>query len=107
MSSYAPDGGLWVPNHLPRLSLEELGRLQGEPFHVVVATIIAKFSQDEVPFDVLLSMAKEAYDQEAWGGKSDILPIHPLRTHSGATMLPPSPPPPPPPISPPLSSPSP
>ena len=43
---------------MPRLSLEELGQLTGRPFHFVVASIIAKFAEGEVPFDVLLGMAK-------------------------------------------------
>ena len=87
MSSYAPDGGLWVPAHIPRLTLDDLRDLLGQPFPLVVATVLSKFAADEIPFQTLLDMAQEAYTAEQWGDEPDILPLHPLCSHNKRTSV--------------------
>ena len=43
LTGLAPDGGLFVPEHLPHFSLEELQAMQSLPYHAVAARIFKAF----------------------------------------------------------------
>ena len=61
-SGYAPDGGLFVPQSLPLLSLDELDSFSALNFSELAYAILCKFiSPDEVPSDDLRNICKKSF----------------------------------------------
>jgi threonine synthase len=58
----APDGGLYMPVEMPRLSDDFLQRLCGMPFHETAREVGGLFCGDEVPPQVLARIVTEAFD---------------------------------------------
>ncbi len=63
----AADGGLFVPESIPSLSLSELRTLCGEPYPVRAAKILSKFLTDYT-YEELLADCTEAYDEASFVG---------------------------------------
>ena len=57
----APDGGLFMPEKLPALSLKELLSFRNSSYPEIAATILSKFL-DEPDYSDLLAMASDAYN---------------------------------------------
>lgn len=75
LNGYASDGGLFVPENLPRLSSDVLQSLVGKPFPYVVAEVLHLFIEDEVPLAELHRMASAAFSTpERWADPS-VLPL--------------------------------
>lgn len=62
----ADDGGLFVPESIPRLSLDEIKELSILSYQELSATILSKFLSD-YSFDELLNSSKSAYSQSKFG----------------------------------------
>ncbi len=62
----AKDGGLYMPENIPLLSLEEIKELTQLPYYKRAARILSKFLTDYT-FDELLADAKAAYSEEKFG----------------------------------------
>lgn len=62
MSSYAPDGGLFVPCKVPRFQSDELSRLEWLPFHELARHVIEPFLGGWVPQDQLSQILEETFD---------------------------------------------
>jgi threonine synthase len=60
----APDGGLYMPTEIPRISLDEIDSLRGKPYNYIAFAIIRKFLHDEIPEYDLYKICEEAYDFE-------------------------------------------
>lgn len=61
LSSYAPDGGLFVPTTLPRFTFDELSALVGKPFPFIVAEVLFRFASDDIDLRTLHRLAESAY----------------------------------------------
>ena len=62
----ADDGGLFMPENIPELSVDELRMLASESYSERAAYIIGKFLTDYT-YEELLSDAKSAYSEEKFG----------------------------------------
>lgn len=63
----APDGGLYMPESIPSLSLDEIGSLVGESYPVRAARILSKFLTDYT-YEELLCDTSAAYAEEKFEG---------------------------------------
>lgn len=72
----ADDGGLFVPESVPTLSLKEIEALCKEDYPVRAATILSKFLSDYT-YDELLEDCRAAYDEKSFvGGAAPLVNIH-------------------------------
>ncbi len=75
LSSLAPDGGLYMPDRIPRFSDAELARLGALPFHECAARLARYFVDDRISDTQLQDICTDAYDFSL-----------PLKTLSGDTL---------------------
>jgi threonine synthase len=61
ISGLARDGGLYLPEHIPTFSVEELRALRGKPFTDVAFAIAKRFADGAIPDRDLRQMVAEAY----------------------------------------------
>ncbi len=61
ISGLARDGGLYVPDQVPVLSVVELKELRGKPFADVAFTVASRFADGAIPDRELRRMVDEAY----------------------------------------------
>ncbi len=61
ISGLARDGGLYLPQHFPTFSLEELRALRGKPFTDVAFAIARRFADGAIPDADLKAMVFDAY----------------------------------------------
>lgn len=64
MMGQAPDGGLFMPDRIPALSLREISSLKGEPYWRAAGLVGKHFWQDCVPPADLEAIVRDAYDFE-------------------------------------------
>ena len=62
LQGQAPDGGLFMPDPIPLISLEEIRALEGVPYTAVAMLVAAAFLQDEVPYGILKRIVEDAYN---------------------------------------------
>ena len=62
ISGLARDGGLYLPEHVPTFSVEELRALRGKPFTDVAFAIAKRFADGAIPDADLQQMVTDAYD---------------------------------------------
>jgi threonine synthase len=68
ISGLARDGGLYLPEHFPTFSVEDLRALRGRPFVDVAFAVASRFSDGAIPDPLLRRMVQDAYgtfDHEA------------------------------------------
>jgi len=58
----APDGGLFMPNQIPKISKDELLILQGKFYPEIAYRILRKFLHSEIPDRALGEIIEDAYD---------------------------------------------
>lgn len=61
LSGLAPDGGLYVPEHWPQISLEQMENLKGSSYVDTAFTIIKPFTCSTFSDETLLSLLRGAY----------------------------------------------
>ena len=61
LSGAASDGGLYMPEHWPQFSADEVSALEGKPFAEVAATILQSFAGEAVSSEKLIRACKQAY----------------------------------------------
>ena len=72
----ANDGGLFVPESIPTLTMDEIQALCKESYPVRAATILSKFLSDYT-YEELLADCREAYDEKSFvGGAAPMVNIH-------------------------------
>ena len=72
----AEDGGLFVPESVPTLTLDEIKALCNESYPVRAATVLSKFLTDYT-YEELLADCKEAYSETSFvGGAAPLVNIH-------------------------------
>lgn len=72
LSTYAADGGLYVPEHVPQLTHETLCSWSGASFEQICAEILHLYT--DLPVVVLAAMAERAF-KDFNGGEAPPLPI--------------------------------
>jgi threonine synthase len=60
----APDGGLYMPSHIPSFTKEEIAAMQKMKYDEIAYQVGKKFLADEIPDDNLLNIVKSAYNFE-------------------------------------------
>ncbi len=63
----APDGGLYLPESIPRLTQTDINELRESDYAALAAKVMSLFLTDYT-YDELLSAAKAAYSEEKFGG---------------------------------------
>ena len=62
----APDGGLFVPESIPKLTLDDFRRMAGQTYVKTAADVLSMFL-DDYPHAELLDYCSRAYDPEKFG----------------------------------------
>lgn len=62
----APDGGLFVPESIPKLSQDDLLRLAGKPYVEIAADVLSLYL-DDYSYSEILDYCRSAYDPEKFG----------------------------------------
>lgn len=65
LEGLAPDGGLYVPEEWPHVSLQELEAWKALPYAELAARLLAKFAP-EIPQETLLALTRAAYRPEVF-----------------------------------------
>ncbi|AQU88267.1 threonine synthase [Komagataeibacter nataicola] len=63
LAGLAEDGGLYLPESWPELSVDDWRALRGLPYPELAARIIAPFAEGSITHDVLLRLCREAYSR--------------------------------------------
>lgn len=58
----APDGGLYMPSHIPKVPAEQLHKLQELSFSEFAGHIAAHYLEPEIPSDILQTIATTSFD---------------------------------------------
>lgn len=61
LEGLAPDGGLYVPEHYPHFSEEELEEFTFKSYEEIAERVMAPFVGDDIPTDVFRKMIEKAY----------------------------------------------
>ena len=64
LKGLAPDGGLYLPDHIPVFSGEELEGFRKKDYHIIATEILRRFIGDEVRPNDLERLCSEAYNFE-------------------------------------------
>jgi threonine synthase len=76
LEGLAPDGGLYLPTHYPRIDAATLARWRGLPYHELAFEILSLYI-DEIPAEDLRALTARTYTPEVFGSK-EITPLKPL-----------------------------
>ncbi len=76
LEGLAPDGGLFVPEALPRLSADELAAMRGMNYAELAFAVLSRFA-DEVPAADLKRLVEKTYTKESFGSE-EITPVNKL-----------------------------
>jgi threonine synthase len=79
LEGLAPDGGLYLPEHYPRISLEDLRRLQTLSYPDLAFEILRPYVEP-MDAETLRGLVRATYTAEAFGS-ADIVRIKPLDAH--------------------------
>ncbi|PKN85626.1 MAG: threonine synthase, partial [Deltaproteobacteria bacterium HGW-Deltaproteobacteria-1] len=62
LAGQAPDEGLFVPDRIPQLSMNDIIALRDKPYWQAALLVSSAFLSEEYPPDVLESIVKDAYN---------------------------------------------
>jgi threonine synthase len=62
LDGQAPDRGLYLPDHFPRLKPEEIAAFAGMPYHEIAVRVLSRYTTGVIPDAELAAMCREAYD---------------------------------------------
>lgn len=82
LEGLAPDGGLYLPEHYPRVDAATLGRWRGLPYHELAFEVLSLYIDDIPPAD-LRSLCAKTYTPEVFGTPQ----IAPLKQLEGNLFL--------------------
>ena len=64
LKGLAPDKGLFMPEYVPQLEMEEILSFTEKPYHEIAFIVANKFLKGVIPEDDLRAITKDAYDYE-------------------------------------------
>lgn len=62
LQGLAPDRGLYMPQEIPAISANEIRLFSDMPYSEIAFTILHKFIREQIPDDVLMTLARDAYN---------------------------------------------
>ena len=62
LKGIAPDRGLFMPDHVPQFSADEIDSFSHKEYWEIAYEVIHKFLKNDIPADDLKSICKDAYD---------------------------------------------
>lgn len=62
LKGLAPDGGLFMPVHIPKTGRKELENFRSKMYHEIAFSILYNFLNNEIQSNILDSICKDAYD---------------------------------------------
>jgi threonine synthase len=62
LKGLAPDKGLYMPQQIPALAVDEIAGFSGLAYHEIARAICGKFLQGQIPESELAALIKDAYD---------------------------------------------
>jgi threonine synthase len=68
LEGLAPDGGLYVPESVPRLSAAELAAMRGMNYRELAFAVLSRFA-DDLPPEVLRSLIDRTYTAKVFGSE--------------------------------------
>src|SRR5882762_4820557 len=75
LEGLAPDGGLYLPEEIPKLSAAELASMRGMSYAELAFAILSKFA-DDIPSGDLKRLVDKTYTREIFG--REITPLKKL-----------------------------
>ena len=78
LEGLAPDGGLYLPTHYPKVDAATLARWRGLAYHELAFEILSMFI-DDIPADDLRALVSKTYTAEVFGSPQ-IVPLRPLES---------------------------
>ena len=76
LEGLAPDGGLFVPETVPKLTADELQSMRSMTYPELAFTVMSRFI-DDIPATDLVDLINRTYTYEAFGS-AEITPVEPL-----------------------------
>ena len=76
LEGLAPDGGLFVPESVPKLTADELQAMRSMTYPELAVAVMSRFI-DDIPLADLTDLVNRTYTYEAFGS-DDITPVEPL-----------------------------
>nr|WP_259374351.1 threonine synthase [Calidifontimicrobium sp. SYSU G02091] len=76
LEGLAPDGGLYLPAHYPRVDAATLARWRGLPYAELAYEVLSLYV-DDIPPDDLRALVRKTYTREVFGTDA-IVPLKPL-----------------------------
>lgn len=64
LKGQAPDKGLYMPEVIPTISIEEIGKMKSMEYHEIANIIIGRFLEGVIPKEKLAELVKDAYDYD-------------------------------------------
>jgi threonine synthase len=62
LKGQAPDRGLYLPQSIPQISLEDIDNYSGQPYHVIAFDVIRRFLAGEIEDEELHALVRDAYN---------------------------------------------
>lgn len=62
LKGLAPDGGLYMPTEIPKISKEEIESFKDKTYPEIAFSVISKFLKGQIPEEDLKSLVNDAYD---------------------------------------------
>ena len=62
LKGLAPDKGLFMPERIPTLAMDDIASFAGLPYHEIAFAVCRRFLQGQIPETELAALAKDAYD---------------------------------------------
>ena len=76
LEGLAPDGGLYLPEHYPQVTPEQVSKWRGMPYAELAFEVLSLYI-DDIPAEELRAICRKTYTQEVFGTK-EIVPLKPL-----------------------------
>jgi threonine synthase len=77
LEGLAPDGGLYLPTHYPKIDSATLTRWRALAYHELAFEILSLYI-DDIPADDLRALIRKTYRPDVFGGSSAITPLRAL-----------------------------
>lgn len=64
LTGQAPDKGLYMPERIAKIPLDEIISFKDKPYFEIAYTVLKRYAEDMIPDDKLLQLCKECYNYE-------------------------------------------
>jgi len=62
LTGQAPDKGLYLPERIPQIPLDEILSFKDQPYHQIAYQVLKRYTEGSIPDDKLLAICRECYD---------------------------------------------